>query len=87
MFDQKLKDMESTIFIESSLFDIVTGSNVGVSMDIVFKGWHRYTYDEAVIVIRDIDHVLKSCPKCLQKRVASLKRQFIDSFGPDMEEV
>ncbi len=87
MFEIDLKDMNSLIFIESGMFEILTASNVGLRDSGIVNGWNRYSYCEAVSIIKEIDVALLSCPKYFRKRVLATRREFTNAFGPEMETV
>ena len=87
MFEQKLEDMKSLIFISPDMFQTLTASNVGVSSDVVKENWSEYSYLGALKAIKEIDAALLSCPKYLRKSVISERNGFVLSFGPDMEEI
>lgn len=85
MFEQDLKDMTAIVVIEPVMYQTLIASNVGIPVDRIFCGGHKYDFQSAVDAINSIDHALRSCPKYLYKRIRAQRMSFVFAFGPDME--
>ena len=84
MFEVELKDMNASVFIEDGLYNILTASNVGVNPDLVSKGFRKYSFNDALVLIKALDKALVSCPKYAFKRIRACRGSVINAFGPEM---
>jgi hypothetical protein len=73
------------VFIEPGMFSILGQQNVGLGNCGIKNGGSEYTYSEAVSIIKQIDKLLPSVPKHLQKRIWATRMGFVFAFGPDFE--
>jgi hypothetical protein len=87
MFEQTLEEMKAIYYISPQMYKTLTASNVGVNPDIIFPGYHEYSYHQALAVINALDKCLIVCAKYLQKRIRAERLSFTFAFGPEMEEV
>lgn len=87
MFEQSLEEMTAVVTVESGIFSILTGSNVGLGSCGIKEGSNKYSAAEALSIIKKIDSLLPSAPKYAQKRIRATRNSFVFAFGPDMESV
>ena len=84
--ERPLEVRSAHICVEPEIFSILGASNVGLGACGIKEGIHRYTYSDAIYIIHEIDKLLPSAPKYLQKRIRATRMSFVFAFGPEMEE-
>lgn len=85
LMERALEDMSAYVCVEPGMFATLCASNVGLGACGIKEGTNRYTYSDAISIIRKIDSLLPSAPKYLQKRIRATRMSFVFAFGPEME--
>lgn len=87
MTERDLFEMSATVLVESQLFQVLTSDLVAINADLIREGDHRYTFEEALAAICELDDRLRSCSRYVYKRIRALRGSFANAFGPDMYEI
>ncbi|HGO4163058.1 TPA: hypothetical protein ACK1B7_004394 [Serratia marcescens] len=81
MFDFSFDDLKASVFVESR--DAAMAYQHGAAE--ITPGNNTISSNKAIELIRKLDRLQRSVPKCQQKRWRSLRNQFVFAFGPEME--